>query len=91
MSISVVQLPPAPARTGRGPRDLVADAAESLARAGRTAVDSVDDEGLGETIAGLARLESQAAPLRLSLSAEADRRRVAEQTAETGPMRGWRG
>jgi len=31
------------------------DAAESLARAGRTAVDSVDDEALGEAIAGLAR------------------------------------
>jgi Domain of unknown function (DUF222) len=35
-------------------------------------------------VVGLARIESSAAALRMALSAEADRRRVAEQTAETG-------
>jgi hypothetical protein len=44
----------------------------------------VDDDALGEVISGLAALESRAVALRLALSAEADRRRVAEQTADTG-------
>ena len=35
-------------------------------------------------VAALAGVESRAAALRLALSAEADRRRVAEETAETG-------
>ncbi len=39
---------------------------------------------LAEAIADLTALESQAAALRLALSAEADARRVAEDTADTG-------
>ncbi len=84
MSIAVLDLPPAPRRAAHGVDDLVADAAESLARAARASVESLSDVALGETIAGLARLESQASALRWSLSAEADRRHVAEETAETG-------
>ena len=45
---------------------------------------SVSTAELGESIAGLTALESQAAALRLALSAEADSRRVAEETAATG-------
>ncbi len=85
--MTIARLSPLPAAPPAEPAALVAlvaDAAESLARAGRIGAESVGDEALGETIGGLARLESQAAALRLSLSAEADRRRVAEQTAETG-------
>jgi hypothetical protein len=44
----------------------------------------MDDAALADTTARVARLESRAASLRLALSAEADRRQVAEQTAETG-------
>jgi hypothetical protein len=42
------------------------------------------DDALGEAISSLSGLESRAAALRSALSAEADRRRVAEQTADTG-------
>jgi len=64
--------------------EVVADAAACLAQADPVAVESLVDEALGEAVAGLARLESQAAALRWTLSAEAHRRQVAEQTAETG-------
>ena len=67
-----------------GVTGLVAEAEASLAGAGGASVDGLDDEALGEVIAGLARVESRAVELRLALSAEADRRRVAEATAETG-------
>jgi hypothetical protein len=63
---------------------LVGKALDSLAQAAEAPTDPISDDALGEVLAGLARLESQAAALRLGLSAEADRRRVAEQTAETG-------
>ncbi|MFZ2016077.1 MAG: DUF222 domain-containing protein [Nocardioides sp.] len=63
---------------------LVADAEESLAAARGGAAYDLDDEALGGAISGLARVEARAAELRLALSAEADRRRVAETTAETG-------
>ncbi len=64
--------------------DLVAEAAGLLARAGQASTESLDGDALGETITELARVESRAGALRLALSAEADRRRVAEETAETG-------
>ncbi len=64
--------------------DLVGEAAELLARAGLGSVDVLGDDALGGVISDLARVESKAAALRLALSAEADRRRVAEETAETG-------
>jgi hypothetical protein len=63
---------------------LVAEAGRLLEQAAAVAVDSWDDGGLAGAVAGVARLESRAAALRMSLSAEADRRHVAEQTAETG-------
>ncbi len=74
-------------------RRLVAEIAEAnacLDRAGRPGAEptesweSVTDEVLAEAVAGLARAESRAASLKLALVAEADRRRVAEATAETG-------
>jgi hypothetical protein len=64
--------------------DLVAGAADLLARARGAAVTGLDGEALGGVVAELARVESRAAALRLSLSVEADRRSVAEETAETG-------
>src|SRR6185312_9525243 len=53
------------------------DARTDAGSAGRRA-------GLGEAVSLLARIESRAAALRWEVSAEADRRRVAEQTGETG-------
>ena len=66
---------------------LVTAAEEALAAArelGSDGLDGLDDEALGGAIAGLARVEARSAQLRLSLTGEADRRQVAEQTAETG-------
>lgn len=50
--------------------------AESLA--------GLSDDDLGQALAGLARLESQVAARRLATLGEADRRRVADRTADTG-------
>ena len=87
MAIAPPEFPPAPP----APRvvepclgELVAGVSQRLAVAAQVAVESVDDEELGAAVAGLAEIESRAVALRLSLSAEADRRRVSEQTAETG-------
>jgi hypothetical protein len=66
------------------PADLVGQAVELVARAGVSSWESLGDEELGGVVSGLARLESKAAALRMELSAEADRRQVAEKTAETG-------
>jgi cell pole-organizing protein PopZ len=65
-------------------RDLVADADRSLEAARAVALAGLGDDTLADVTARVARLESRAASLRLALSAEADRRHVAEQTAETG-------
>jgi len=62
----------------------LAEASACLASASRTRVESLDDDALGEAVSELARIESRAAALRLVLSSEADRRRVADVTAETG-------
>ncbi|MGA8248531.1 MAG: DUF222 domain-containing protein [Nocardioides sp.] len=64
--------------------DLVSEAVQRLTLAGRAAVGSVEDGALAGLVTELARVESQAAALRLALSAEADRRRVADEAAETG-------
>ena len=82
-------LDPAPASApGLAVAESVARAEELLTRAGGgpgvASGEGLDDEALGGVISALARVESRAAALRLSLSAEADRRRVAELTAETG-------
>jgi hypothetical protein len=67
-----------------GVTELVAEAARCLARAAAGPVESLESDMLGDAVTDLARLESRAAALRMSLSTEADRRRVAEETAETG-------
>ena len=64
--------------------DLVTQAVRCLSLAGRRPIETLEERDLGEAVAELARVESRAAALRLALSAEADRRSVAEQTAETG-------
>lgn len=61
----------------------IAGAEQCLARAGRAAVQSLDDGELADAVSALARMESRAAALRLALSAEAEGRRVTERTAET--------
>jgi hypothetical protein len=81
MSVAVLERSPV---VEGGVPGLVARAGDCLAQAGGTSVGSLDDEALGGVIAGLAGVESRAASLRLALSAEADRRRVAEATAESG-------
>src|SRR5262249_38741531 len=63
---------------------LVAGIEEALSLAGGLPTEGLDDEALGQVVAALARVESRAAALRMGLSAVADRRRVAEQTGETG-------
>jgi hypothetical protein len=63
---------------------LVARAAGCLARAAEAPVHGLANEALASVISEVARVESRAAALRLHLSAEADRRRVTEETAETG-------
>jgi hypothetical protein len=81
--------PPVPEPCVPGLEQLVTEASELLGRAAEAASAGeapveLDDVALGSVVAELARVESRAAALRLSLSAVADRRRVAEQTAETG-------
>ncbi len=84
MTITLLEAPPAAAVVGPALSSWVADAAACVERASTAPADELTDDALGEVVAGLARLESRAAALRMELSAEADRRRVAEQTAETG-------
>ncbi|HEY2879057.1 HNH endonuclease signature motif containing protein [Nocardioides sp.] len=90
MAILVLEPAPVPARAtelrpgGRRPDDMVADATACLALAAEAPVQEMGDEALGTVIAGLAQLESRAAALRMSLSTEADQRRVSGRTAETG-------
>jgi hypothetical protein len=54
------------------------------AREATTMVEQAGDEAVAAAVATCARVESMAASLRMALSAEADRRRLADQTAETG-------
>ena len=73
--------------THLAPPDLgavVRDARSAMAAAGSMGVAGVPSGALGEAIAELVELESQVVALRLSLSAEADLRGVADQTADTG-------
>jgi hypothetical protein len=62
----------------------VRDARAAVRAAGSMGVAAVSNLELGEAIAELAELESQVVALRLSLSAEADQRGVAAETADTG-------
>ena len=62
----------------------VRDARAAVRAAGSMGVAGVGSVELGEAIAELAELESQVLALRLSLSAEADERGVAAETADTG-------
>ena len=48
------------------------------------ALAGLSDDELGQGLAGLARLESQVAARRLAFLAEADRRRIADRSADTG-------
>jgi hypothetical protein len=84
MVIAMLERTPAPPVVEHGVGRLVEEATESLALASAVPVESLDDQALGRAIAGLAGIESRATALRLALSAEADRRRVAEETADTG-------
>jgi len=83
MAITLLERPPVPV-VESGVGELVGCAGECLERAAQGPVEAWGDGALGEAIAGLAVVESRAASLRLALSAEADRRGVAEATAETG-------
>jgi Domain of unknown function (DUF222) len=62
----------------------VRDARATVQAAGSRGVAGVSSGELGEAIAELVELESQVVALRLSLSAEADSRGVADETADTG-------
>jgi hypothetical protein len=62
----------------------VAVAVEQIEAAASVPVGSLEREELPVALAGLARLESMVAALKLQVLAEADRRRVAEESAATG-------
>lgn len=62
----------------------VRDARAAVQAAGARGVAGVSSVELGEAIAQLVELESQVVALRLALSAEADNRGVAHDTADTG-------
>src|ERR1700712_3737471 len=84
MAITQLELPPASPVAEPCLGELVAQVEELLGQAADAPSGLVDAEALGSVVAGLARGESRAAALRLSLSAEADRRRVTDASAETG-------
>ncbi len=84
MALSLLEPVPAPPVPGSGVPELIARAERCLSRAGEAPFEALSQEALAEAVWAVARLESRAASVRLALSAEADRRRVAEQTAETG-------
>ncbi|HEX5861946.1 MAG TPA: DUF222 domain-containing protein [Nocardioides sp.] len=62
----------------------VRDARAAVRVAGARGAAGISNAELGEAIGELAELESQVVALRLALSAEADGRGVAEETADTG-------
>jgi hypothetical protein len=64
--------------------DLIESADRCLSQVGAALVEALPEEALAEAVSAVARLESRAAALRLALTAEANRQRVAERTAETG-------
>jgi hypothetical protein len=64
--------------------EAVAGAQDLLREASAVPAATVATDELGEAITALAALESQVQSLRMSLSAEADARRVADETAHTG-------
>ena len=76
MTVTALHLP-ALVGAVAGAQDLVREASAVPAAA-------VATDELGEAITALAALESQVVALRMSLSAEADARRVADETAHTG-------
>ena len=88
--MAIMQLDPAPAPavvepclTGQLTR-LLGEVAERLAAAAGVPVEGQDEQALAGAVAELARIESRVQALRMDLAAEAERRRVAESTAETG-------
>ncbi|HEX4471359.1 MAG TPA: DUF222 domain-containing protein [Nocardioides sp.] len=87
MAITQLDLTPAPpveAVPSPGLGELLAEGVACLDGAGRVDWAQVDDTALAQAVTDLAGVESRAVALRLSLSAEADRRQVARATAETG-------
>ena len=63
---------------------LLDGARDAVRGAAGVPVATVETEEIGAAITLLAELESQVQALRMSLSAEADARRVADETAHTG-------
>ncbi len=84
MAMMLLDRTPAPPVREHGLDELVAAIGDGLARAVGASMDALDDQALGGVVAELARIESRTVALRLAVSAEADRRQVAQQTAETG-------
>jgi len=77
--MSVQQLRAPPVVTG-----CVDAARESVTVAAAVPLSALDEGALSATLSGVSVLESQVAALKLQILAEADRRRVAEQTSDTG-------
>ena len=89
MAITMLERPAGPPVVEQWPgasrmTELVSEATRRLASAAAEPVPALGGEALAAGITELARLESRASALRMRLSVEADRRRVAEQTADTG-------
>lgn len=88
MTVSLLAPPEAPP-TERLPGGLLAmpsvvRARECLVAAGRVELGRVGEDELGSLVAELAAVESQAAALRLAVLAQADARRVADGSGDTG-------
>lgn len=79
--MSITAIRPSAAEVARA---AVAAAREAIARAAQEPLGAFSDAELGELVADTAALESQTAALRLAASHEADRRRVADETGDTG-------
>ncbi len=77
--MSVQQLRPPPVVTG-----CVDVARESVTVAAAVPLSALDEDALSAALSGVSVLESQVSAFKLRILAEADRRRVAEQTSDTG-------
>ncbi len=83
--MTITALPPSGAAPGAaGVLPTLAAAVDAVDVLRTSIWERVPTAVLGQATAGLAQLQAQVAALRLGLLAEADRRRVADQTADTG-------
>lgn len=84
MAISLLERRPVPPGDGARLGEVLAEVEGLLSQAEAMDVAACADAALGDALATLTRIESRATALRLEIVAVADRRRVADATADTG-------